>query len=1287
MKSKNNFRTKFKLKKIASFALAFAMIFTDGSAVMAIETVDETSGSVAEEVYTDDSASSETQIDAEIDDSEEVEPTAVPEVEVSARPTAEPTAKPSTSPKADEVTPTPEPTATPEPTEQPEDTEETTVTDQASLLEAFSNGGSSDAGGSGVSENTKFVPGTYTVTANLYVPGELNAVLGVNAYLTNPNNPLGIAEDNGAIESVAPITYVTSNATLTIGEDGVTKTLTIPVKNPVFTLQSIESGSNVTIKDSVRNSNTYGSYTGRITSLTVELGDNSGSYVFGTCKEFPTLLGYDWNVTLYLAVDMASIPSDTSVKVTAEKEAKWTKGSAEKLSFVAEKSFDSFGSILVDDKTVDAKKYKASAKDENTSIVLNSAYLEKLSVGSHKLTIKFKDETEGNISFTVEKKAKEKKDDKKDDASKLKAGTYQITANLYIPGELNKQLPGVTAYMTNPNNPLGIGGHEGIPMDPVKNNATLVVDSKGNKTVIVDIVNPVFTLQKITNGKKIEVLSAVWDKETYTGVSGVESRTGRITKLYLKLKDDSGTYKFGNCTEFPTLLETDWNVQLTLGVEFSSAKKTSDSTEVNLPEDGNKGDTNTNNQDKIDDKKDENKDDSKSEDNNNKNNESNNTDNNNNSNQNSKLQAGTYTVAANIWFDKSAAGLPLSPHLTSSVFPPKDPVSNNATLTVDENGYAKVSVPICIPSQVMYVNSIDGLNIVDTSYGSNGVSNIVVDLGIITDPNAVITSSCSVNLTLGSLAQSITKKDPSQVWTATFQVSLSGVPVTASGGGNVDVNSLIASASNTTEVKIGTLPGTSSLANTEMMLDAKEEESKSNTQNASIETSKTSTEETYKYTFKVEKLKDEDKVTDGKLSDEEKSQKETEKLENQLIENFEDGDYDIIVCPVAVATKLWNKKNAEKNIKIVSIIENKTKSDDDKAEETEFIVTIASKTFADKNENVLKDYLSKSEKSAEKLEKNSGDLAKNSVELGLFEDENSFKDVNYSFDIKSGEDMQKLLEDNLEKSELPSEELYYIENSKKSYDKEEDSETSESSEDSKIDFTNEDALSAALDKAVENKKSDSKSSEEKSNLTTDENGVTTDDTGAIVIDADESEKAAKKLETGTYTISANMYLPGELNTQLPNTTAYMTNPDNPLGVGGHEGIPTIPVLNNATLVVDEDGNKTVEIEIVNPVFTLQNIADPENSVILAGVRDDEWYAGTNDVGVTGRITKLYIKLLDDSGTYSFDTCAEFPTLLELEWNVPLKMSVDFSSAKKTSDETTLEIPKDSANVASETKDK
>ena len=61
--------------------------------------------------------------------------------------------------------------------------------------------------------------------------------------------------------------------------------------------------------------------------------------------------------------------------------------------------------------------------------------------------------------------------------------TYTVTANLYVPGELNKQLPGVTAYMTNGNNPLGIGGYEAVaPTEPVSDNAKLTFTSSGTIT-------------------------------------------------------------------------------------------------------------------------------------------------------------------------------------------------------------------------------------------------------------------------------------------------------------------------------------------------------------------------------------------------------------------------------------------------------------------------------------------------------------------------------------------------------------------------------------------------------------------------------------------------------------------------------------------------------------------------------------------------------------------------------------------------------------------------------------
>ena len=1297
---------KLRWKKLSALLLAVTLTMADGSAVYMAQAAEEQTETTSAENSGQDVVNMEPVKNSEQEETEPevtVTPTPVPEE------TVEATETPAPAPE-ESVTPTPEEQKENKDTEnEPAKTEttpaaakdetaktqeaETVSADEAAWASVLAAGGNSSAGGSSVAETSKFVPGTYTITANLYVPAELNSILGLNAYLTNPDNPAGVVEDNGSISNTAPTTPVSANATITIGEDGTTKTLTIPVKNPVFTLQRIGNGSNVTILDSARNGNTYGQYNGRITSLTVALGDNSGVYAFTNCLEYPTILDQDWNVPLYLAVDLASLPSDTTIKMNSGDGSKWKEGSGDSLSFIAEQTYDQMEGVQVDGTTVKSENYSAFAYNGMTYVDLNADYLGTLKAGTHKISILFAGGFSANASFTIEKKETEKTDDKnKDTGAKLKAGTYKVTANLYIPGELNKQLPGTTAYMTNPKNPLGIGGHEGLPTDPVKDNATLVVDAKGGKTVIVDVVNPVFTLQKITDGKKIKVLSAVWDKETYTG------------------------------TEFPTLLEEDWNVPLQLGVDFTSAKKTSDSTEVKLPENGTSGDKNPSGDKKQDTDKNDNK--------GNSNGDGGNA--NADSNQNGKLKAGTYTVAANIWIDKSAAGLPLSPHLTNPAFPPKDPVSNNATLTVDENSNARVSVPIVIPSKVMYVESISGLNIVDSSTGGNGLSSITVGLGTVTDPNAVITKSCTVSLQLGELAQSIAKKDRDQVWAATFQVSLSGVPSAASGGGSADVNALMAGAASenadtkSVEVKVGVLPGTSALFVTDMMQKAKDSAKTDSTStgstantgitgSAAASASAGVTKTSYNYTFKVEELKDKEKSNDKKLSEKQKekqAKKEMEKLEKQLIKHFDDGDYDMIICPADVAAKIWKEKDANKNLRILSVTKTWIKSDEDsedkKSGETELSVTLVTKKFADAQKDALKDYLAETSESADMTSKDLKELAKDAEGLGLYEDaEDAEADLNVrTYGISSGKDMQQALKESLKKKQLPDEELYYIPESQKKdsdeSDKEKDSkkdtdtkDTEEIKDTSKTDYTDQAALSSAIEAALADKKGSSKdegtTKEEKTDSSsmdsTENSSVKTDDTGAVVIDPEESEAAAQELEAGTYTISANMYLPGELNTQLPGTTAYMTNPDNPLGVGGHEGIPMTPVDDNATLVVGEDGTKIVMIEVVNPVFTLQDIKDPENSEILSGVKDDEWYAGTNDVGRQGRITALYIRLGDDSGTYSYDTCTEFPTLLEEEWNVPLKMSVDFTTAKKTSEETSMEIPDDNAGVASETETK
>ena len=148
--------------------------------------------------------------------------------------------------------------------------------------------------------------------------------------------------------------------------------------------------------------------------------------------------------------------------------------------------------------------------------------------------------------------------------------THTVTANLMLPGELNTQLPGVTAYMTNGNNPLGEGGYEAkAPTEPVSNNAKVVQHTDGTLTLTLPLPNPVFTLQSIGGSSNATITDTVRDSATYTSTDGKATREGRITQLTIKLNDRSGTYVFNNCVEFPTLLGVDWTVPLTLAVDLS----------------------------------------------------------------------------------------------------------------------------------------------------------------------------------------------------------------------------------------------------------------------------------------------------------------------------------------------------------------------------------------------------------------------------------------------------------------------------------------------------------------------------------------------------------------------------------------------------------------------------------------------------------------------------------------------------------------------------------------------
>lgn len=151
------------------------------------------------------------------------------------------------------------------------------------------------------------------------------------------------------------------------------------------------------------------------------------------------------------------------------------------------------------------------------------------------------------------------------------------------------------------------------------------------------------------------------------------------------------------------------------------------------------------------------------------------------------IKPGTYTVSANIWFDKHDTGLPLNPHITNPGFPPMNPVANNARLVVNEAGEGWVTIPIAIQSRIMTIQSISGLNITQSDYSDGGLRSITVYLGVLSGNRAAIVKHCSATARIGDLAMTIAgavfKGERMHTWPATFSLNFSGLP--RSGGGRV----------------------------------------------------------------------------------------------------------------------------------------------------------------------------------------------------------------------------------------------------------------------------------------------------------------------------------------------------------------------------------------------------------------------------------------------------------------------------------------------------------------------
>ena len=123
-----------------------------------------------------------------------------------------------------------------------------------------------------------------------------------------------------------------------------------------------------------------------------------------------------------------------------------------------------------------------------------------------------------------------------------------VTANLYLPGEYNQVLPGITVYLNNSNNPIQ---GTGTPTVPKANNAKLTTKADGTMLLTLDITNPVFTLQKIDGCKNATVKSTKTSSDVLYQGTASGKYSERISQITVELNDKSGVYEFRDCTESP----------------------------------------------------------------------------------------------------------------------------------------------------------------------------------------------------------------------------------------------------------------------------------------------------------------------------------------------------------------------------------------------------------------------------------------------------------------------------------------------------------------------------------------------------------------------------------------------------------------------------------------------------------------------------------------------------------------------------------------------------------------
>ena len=412
-----------------------------------------------------------------------------------------------------------------------------------------------------------------------------------------------------------------------------------------------------------------------------------------------------------------------------------------------------------------AAGYKAPTVEAPSSIAAGGSYILTPAGGNATKNYKFT-YVSGTLSVDADSKAG------------MKAGTYTVTARLYVPSEVSPMSKNM--FLTcDPNATNGLNATP--PLASASSNATLVVGGDGSLTLTVPLNSNALSLYGTGTVSNATIVSHEEGAKTYTNPNSKKDSTkdGLYTSITLKLDSAQASYKL-----------SDFGIWMApMGGDISSMAKVTPYALLNVDFSSVPGNTvtpvtPTNPEDKADG--------TGNDDGTGNGNGSNNTTT--TATASGKLAAGTYTVSSNIYMEKATTGLPMGrAYLTSGEFPPNQAVTSNSTLTVDDTGRATVQVPLDI--QVMSVKSLPGLNIVASQTDDDGyLKNVTVDLGVLENVSSTVTRNCTANVSLSDMVVNMAGLDRDQSWAATLEVDMSGVP-TAVGGfaqtGDIDYSKAV----------------------------------------------------------------------------------------------------------------------------------------------------------------------------------------------------------------------------------------------------------------------------------------------------------------------------------------------------------------------------------------------------------------------------------------------------------------------------------------------------------------